>query len=223
MDNPIRLLVVDDHPLLREGILALMRVTPDMEVVGEAANGKEAVEKAAALAPDVILMDLVMPEQDGITAIRQIKQHHPDARILVLTSFTEDDKVMAAIKAGVSGYLLKESDPGTLVQAIRDIRKGNEVFHPFIARKIMEQFSPYVAEKPAEMPATSSLTQREREVLALAASGLSNKEIAHKLIISNTTVRSHINNILNKLKLANRTQAILLALREGLVNLDTST
>lgn len=222
MDKPIRLLVVDDHPLLREGILALIRVTPDMEVVGEAANGKEAVEKALMFAPDVILMDLVMPDQDGINAIHQIKQHNPEARILVLTSFTEDEKVMAAIRARVSGYLLKESDPGTLIRAIREVYEGKEVFHPFIARKIMEQYSPYIAEKPHTPPsATAILTQREKEVLALAALGLSNKEIARKLVISNTTVRSHINNILDKLNLANRTQAILLALREGLVNLDT--
>jgi NarL family two-component system response regulator LiaR len=216
MSDRIRILVTDDHAIIRKGIRAMLEIVPDMEVVGEAADGQTGVAQAAALRPDVILMDLVMPEMDGIEAIRQIKAHQPEARILVLTSFAGDDKVFPAIKAGALGYHLKDSDPEELVQAIRQVHRGEASLHPMIARKLLQELA-----RPLEQPPTPDpLTQRELEVLRLVAQGLDNQEIADRLVISEATVRTHVSNILSKLHLASRTQAALYALREGLASLD---
>jgi NarL family two-component system response regulator LiaR len=216
MSNRIRILVTDDHAIIRKGIRAMLEIVPDMEVVGEAADGQTGVAQAAALRPDVILMDLVMPEMDGIEAIRQIKVQQPEARILVLTSFAGDDKVFPAIKAGALGYHLKDSDPEELVQAIRQVHRGEASLHPMIARKLLQELA-----RPLEQPPTPDpLTQRELEVLRLVAQGLDNQEIADRLVISEATVRTHVSNILSKLHLASRTQAALYALREGLASLD---
>jgi NarL family two-component system response regulator LiaR len=216
MSNRIRILVTDDHAIIRKGIRAMLEIVPDMEVVGEAADGQTGVAQAAALRPDVILMDLVMPEMDGIEAIRQIKVQQPEARILVLTSFAGDDKVFPAIKAGALGYHLKDSDPEDLVQAIRQVHRGEASLHPMIARKLLQELA-----RPLEQPPTPDpLTQRELEVLRLVAQGLDNQEIADRLVISEATVRTHVSNILSKLHLASRTQAALYALREGLASLD---
>jgi NarL family two-component system response regulator LiaR len=163
MSNRIRILVTDDHAIIRKGIRAMLEIVPDMEVVGEAADGQTGVAQAAALRPDVILMDLVMPEMDGIEAIRQIKVQQPEARILVLTSFAGDDKVFPAIKAGALGYHLKDSDPEELVQAIRQVHRGEASLHPMIARKLLQELA-----RPLEQPPTPDpLTQRELEVLRL--------------------------------------------------------
>jgi NarL family two-component system response regulator LiaR len=216
MSQRIRILVTDDHAIIRRGIRAMLEIVPDMEVVGEAADGREGINLAAALRPDVILMDLVMPELDGIEAIRHIKATQPEARILVLTSFAGDDKVFPAIKAGALGYHLKDSDPEELVQAIRQVHRGEASLHPIIARKLLQELS-----RPLEQPPTRDpLTQRELEVLRLVAQGLDNQEIADRLVISEATVRTHVSNILSKLHLASRTQAALYALREGLASLD---
>jgi NarL family two-component system response regulator LiaR len=212
----IRVLVADDHIVVRKGIRALLATEQDIEVVGEAENGQQAVAQAERLQPDVILMDLVMPEMDGIKAIRCITTHQPEARILVLTSFAADDKVFPAIKAGALGYLLKDSSPEDLVGAIRQVHHGESSLHPAIARKLLQELS-----QPTERPPTPEpLTEREVEVLKLVAQGRSNQEIADVLVISEATARTHVSNILHKLHLASRTQAALYALREGLASLD---
>jgi NarL family two-component system response regulator LiaR len=213
----IRILVVDDHAVVRQGLCFLIGLKPGMEVVGEAADGIEAVHKAHSLQPDVILLDLVMPRKGGIEVIGEIKQRDPEARILVLTSFAEDDKVFPAIKAGALGYLLKDSAPEALLQAIREVYRGESSLHPTIARKLIRELN-----QPSDLPPTEEpLTEREVEVLKLVAQGLSNRDIAEALIISEGTVRLHVSSILGKLHLANRTQAALYALREGLASLDS--
>jgi NarL family two-component system response regulator LiaR len=215
MDDSIRVLIVDDHAIVREGLRGLLAAAPGMTVAGEAADGIEAVAQAQKLAPDVILMDLVMPRKDGIEAIEEIKEIQPLARILVLTSFADDDRVFPAIKAGALGYLLKDSSPRDLLEAIRDVHRGESFLHPAIARKLVRELS-----QPQDLPpAAEPLTEREVEVLELVAHGLSNEAIAGRLFLSERTVRGHVSHILAKLHLANRTQAALYALREGLAEL----
>ena len=216
MADPIRVLVVDDHAIVREGLRWLMSTEPGIELVGEAADGQDALEKARALCPDVILMDLVMPRMDGIVAISRIKETLPEVRVLVLTSFAEDEQVFPAIKAGALGYLLKDTSPQALLRAIRDIHAGMPTMHPLVARKLIQEL-----QRPSDLPPTREpLTEREMEVLRLVARGLSNEEIAERLYIGERTARTHVSNILSKLHLANRTQAALYALREGLAHLD---
>ena len=215
-NRTIRLLIVDDQGIVREGICALLTEVEGMKVVGEAVDGLEAVAQAGTLQPDVILMDLVMPRLDGIEAIRQITAKQPDARILALTSFTADDKVFPAIKAGAMGYLLKDSDPKELIKAIEAVYQREPFLPPSIARKVLEEIS-----RPSKDPPTPDpLTVRELEILHLVAKGISNQEIARRLVISEATVRTHIDNVLNKLHLANRVQAALYALRKGVSSLD---
>ena len=220
----IRVLIVDDHAIVRDGICALLATKPDIEVVGEAGNGREAVSKAQSLLPDVILMDLMMPEMDGIEAIRRIVARQPGARILVLTSFAADDKVFPAIKAGAMGYLLKDSESEDLVRAIHQVYRGESSLHPKIARKLLQELSsppqPPPTPEPVSGPTVDPLTEREVQVLQLLARGLSNQEIADQLVIVEGTVRAHVSNILSKLHLVSRTQATLYALREGLASLD---
>jgi NarL family two-component system response regulator LiaR len=211
----IRVLIVDDHDIVREGQRALINTEPGMEVIGEARNGIEAVELAEKLQPDVILLDLHMPKKDGIAASEEIKKGNPEARILVLTSFAEDDRVFAAIKAGAMGYLLKDSSPHKILKSIREVFQGTTSIEPRIAKKLMREIHRSSDSPPTEEP----LTIREMEVIRLIAEGLSNQEIAERLVISERTVRTHVTNILGKLHLANRTQAALYALREGLTDL----
>lgn len=216
--KPIRLLVVDDQGIVRKGIRALLAEVKGMLVVGEASDGLEAIDQAEALHPDVILMDLVMPKLDGIEAIHRIKIKLPDVQILALTSFAADDKVFPAIKAGALGYLLKDSDPEDLITAIKNVQRGQPFLHPNIARKVLEELSHPTGNPPTPDP----LTEREVEVLQLVGQGISNQEIAERLVISEATVRTHIGNILLKLHLANRVQAALYALRKGLSSLEDS-
>jgi len=213
MTENIRVLIVDDHAIVREGQMALIDTEPGMEVVGEAQDGFEAVEMANKLQPDVILMDLEMPRKGGIEAIGEIKAKNPDARILVLTSYTEDEKVYTAIKAGAQGYILKDSSPNEILAAIRQVHQGETSMRPSIAEKLMRELQ-------RSSPTVDPLTEREVEILKLVAQGLPNQEIAEQLVISERTVRTHVTNILSKLHLANRTQATLYALREGLTDLD---
>lgn len=216
MSEMIRILIADDHAIVREGMNHLIDGRPDLEIVAEAADGAEAVLLAQRHQPDVILMDLMMPRLDGIAAIKAIKRDDPQARILVLTSFAEDEKVFAAIKAGALGYLLKDSSPLALIQAIHDVYGGNASLPPEIARKLIREIN-----QPPVMPPTEDpLTEREVEILKLVAQGLTNQEIAERLTISPRTVGAHVGHILDKLHLANRTQAALYALRQGLADLD---
>jgi NarL family two-component system response regulator LiaR len=211
----IRVLIADDHAIVRKGICALLATEPDIEVVGEAEEGREAISQAQRLSPDVILMDLVMPRVDGLEAIRHITACQPKARILVLTSFDGDDKVFPAIKAGALGYLLKDTGPDELIRAIQQVHRGESSLHPTVARKLLREVS-----RPSNRATEPDpLTQRELEVLRLVASGWSNREVADQLHISEATVRTHVSNILSKLNLCSRTQAALYALREGLASL----
>jgi two-component system, NarL family, response regulator LiaR len=208
----IRVLIADDHAIVRKGIRALLSEAPGFEVVGEAVDGQEAVQRAAETNPDVILMDLVMPVMDGIEATSQITREQPDVRILVLTSFAADAKVFPAIKAGASGYLLKDSSPDDLIRAIRQVQRGEPSLHPTIVRRLLQE----VAHPAERHPAPEPLTAREMAVLRLIAQGLSNQDIADQISVSEPTVRAHVSRILGKLHLASRTQAALYAVREGL-------
>ena len=212
----IRVLIVDDHQIVRKGLRALLETEPDLDVVGEAADGQEAVEQAVRLQPDVILMDLVMPGLDGVEATRQIMSHRPEAHILVLTSYGSDNKIFPAIKAGALGFLLKDTRPQELVAAIHQAAAGLSALDPVVARRLLREFSHDDGDRAPSEP----LTEREIEVLRLVARGLSNERIGEQLFISEATVRTHVSNILTKLNLTNRTQAALYALRVGLASLD---
>jgi NarL family two-component system response regulator LiaR len=202
--------------VVREGLRTLIGIEPGMEMVGEAVDGVEVVRKARTLQPDVILLDMMMPRKDGLQAINETKRQDPGARILVLTSSSHDDKGFPAIKAGALGYLLKNASPQALLNAIRDVDQGVPTLSPDIAGKLMREL-----QRTSDLPPTEEpLTGREMDVLRLVAQGLTNQEIAETLIIGVGTVRTHVSNILSKLHLANRTQAALHALREGLAPLD---
>lgn len=211
----LRLMIVDDHQIVRQGLRAILRVLPDIELVGEADGGKSAVALAAQLLPDVILMDLVMPGMDGVAAITAIKRANPEQRIVVLTTFAESELVLAAVQAGADGYLLKDIDMQELARAIRTVHNGQPYLHPEATRHLIQATS-----RP-DQP-TDHLTVREQEVLRLLARGMTNRQIADSLTISDKTVSVHISNLLGKLGLASRTQAALYAARVGLVTLEQS-
>jgi DNA-binding NarL/FixJ family response regulator len=212
----ISVLIVDDHAVVRRGLRAFFESEGDIEVVGEAADGAEAVRKVQELLPDVVLMDLVMPGVDGIAAIRQVTEVSPNSRVLVLTSFGEDEKVFRSIKAGAMGYMLKDTPAEDLGRAIRCVAGGELLLHPKIARKVLEEF----AAIRADAPPLASLTPREGEVLTLITRGCSNKEIAHELSISVKTAKTHVSNILTKLHMVDRTQVALYAVQQGFVSPD---
>ena len=215
MARQIRILIADDHAVVREGVAAILATQPDLSLVGEAEDGMEAVTLAAELRPDVILLDLVMPRQDGLTAIREIKRANPDAHILILTSFADDERVFPAIKAGALGYLLKDTPRAQLVQAIRDVAQGRASLHPTIALKMMRELQQTSEPVPAH---AVPLTEREAETLQLIARGLSNQAIAADLVVDERTVAKYVSSILSKLHVANRTQAALYAIRAGLAD-----
>jgi NarL family two-component system response regulator LiaR len=216
---PIRVLVADDHPVVRHGIRNLLATETGIELVGEAADGQAAVAAAVALRPDVILLDLVMPIKDGIEAIGEITELVPETRVLVLTSFGAEDKILPAIKAGAMGYLLKDTEPEELIAAIEQVYQGEYPIHPTIAEKVLREVT-----EPSDQPLTPDpLTAREVEVLRLIAQGMGNRQIAERLVLSEATVRTHVGNILGKLHLASRTQAALYAVRSGLASLHDTT
>jgi NarL family two-component system response regulator LiaR len=214
--DKISVLIADDHPVVRQGLHSFLQLQDDLEIVGEAADGLEAVEKVAELLPDVVLMDLVMPKVDGIAAIRRITALSPSTRVLVLTSYSDDDKVFSAIRAGALGYLMKDSSPADLSESIRAVYRGEPSLDPDIAKKLMEHLS-----KGEEVIAEEDLTMREKDVLRLIARGNSNKEIAASLEISEKTVKNHVTNILQKLHLSDRTQAALYAVRRRMAGDDS--
>jgi NarL family two-component system response regulator LiaR len=202
----IRVLIADDHAVVRQGLRTFLGLQEDIEVVGEAADGKEALTAAERLAPDVVLVDLVMPGGDGIEAIRRLRERVPAARAIVLSSFVDDDKLLPAVRAGAAGYLLKDVQPQELVAAIRTVHGGGALLHPSVAARLMEEL------------AGDPLTPREREVLGLIGRGMSNKRIARELGIAEKTVKAHVSSVLAKLGVADRTQAALYAARHGLVD-----
>jgi NarL family two-component system response regulator LiaR len=208
----IRILVVEDQNVVREGIIAILSLQSDIEVVGEAENGIQAVELARQVKPDIILLDMVMPKQDGLETIPRLKEILPDTRILVLTSFAESHRVYQAIKAGALGYMLKDITRTQLLQSIRDVAKGQASIHPSIALKVIHEI-----EHPTEISQMNEhLTRREVETLRLISRGLSNQEIASVLVVHERTIAKYVSSVLNKLHLTNRTQAALYAIREGL-------
>ena len=211
----IKVLIVDDHQVVRQGLRTFLELHEDINVVGEAENGISAVEMVSQLQPDVVLMDLVMPNMDGITATQKIRSSGSPAKIIALTSFSEDDKVFPAIQAGAASYLLKDVSPDDLVDAIRAVHHGEARLHPDITRKLMEQVS-QAKNLPMEIP-VEQLTDREREVVRLVALGRTNREIAQELFISEKTVKTHISNILGKLNLEHRTQLAIYAIKNMLV------
>ena len=211
MAKPIAVLIVDDHSVVREGLRAFLQLQDGIEVAGEAGDGEEALEQALALRPDVILMDLVMPKLDGVAAMRELRARVPESRVIVLTSFLDDERLLPAIQAGAAGYLLKNSEPAELVRAIRAAHGGETIIDPTVASRLVQAIA-----DGRRSAADQALTGREREVLELIARGRSNKRIAFELGISEKTVKTHVGHVLAKLGVSDRTQAALLAVREGL-------
>ncbi|QTD43406.1 response regulator transcription factor [Sporosarcina sp. Te-1] len=210
----MRILIVDDHHVVRKGLVFFFRTQQDLEIVGEAVNGKEAVELANSLKPDLILMDLVMPEMDGIEATKRIKQQHPDMKIMMLTSFSDQDHVLPALEAGASGFQLKDIQPDELVTALKKIMNGENQLHPKATSHLMNNFT---NRSKQDKERVEELTKRELDVLQEIAKGKSNKEIASSLFITEKTVKTHVSNVLAKLELADRTQAALYAVKHRLV------
>ena len=213
----IRILIVDDHAVVREGLRAFLTLQDGFEVVGEAADGEEAVERAAELEPDVILMDLVMPKLDGVSAMRELRHRGGSAHVIVLTSFLDDDRLLPALEAGAAGYLLKNSQPTELARAVRAAQAGEAIFDPTAAARLVTVLSGS-RQRRGGASRLDQLTDREREVLALIAQGRANKRIALELGISEKTVKNHVGHVLAKLGVTDRTQAAVLAVQEGLLN-----
>jgi DNA-binding NarL/FixJ family response regulator len=208
-----RVLIVDDEDLMRAGLAELLASDPTIEIVGEAANGREAVDRARRLAPDVVLMDVRMPDRDGIAATRELSQAAPDARVLVLTTFEHDDYLFGSLRAGASGFLLKRTRPEELIAAVHTIAAGDSLLSPSVTRRVIDR----MARQPTpDLTRLAELTPREREVLALVARGLSNREIAGELVVEESTIRSHVKRILMKLGLRDRIQIVIFAYESGL-------
>jgi DNA-binding NarL/FixJ family response regulator len=217
MTHPIRILLVDDQALFREGLRTLLSVQPGFDVIGEAANGEEALRLAATLHPDVILMDVRMPTLDGVAATRRLRAAHPDIRVIVLTTFDDDEYVFDALRAGAAGYLLKDTASEKLFEAVRAAARGESFLQPSVAAKVVAEFSRLSNLTPTRPdPLPDPLSEREKEILRLIAQGASNREIAAQLVIAEGTVKNHVTSILNKLGVSDRTQAALKAREMGL-------
>jgi DNA-binding NarL/FixJ family response regulator len=220
MTRQIRILVADDHPVVRDGLVAVLSTQPDFVVVGEAATGIEVIEQAALLEPDVVLLDLQMPELDGVEALRQLHMAKPDIQVVIFTAFDTDERIVAAVQAGAKGYLLKGAPRDEIFRAIRVVSKGESLLQPVVASKLLQ----HVRNISGEQQATAeALTAREQEVLHLLAQGKSNKEIAAALIVSERTVKFHVSSILGKLGANNRTEAVTIAAQHGLITLPHPT
>jgi two-component system, NarL family, response regulator LiaR len=213
--SAIKVMIVDDHAVVREGLRAFLDLQEGMQVVGEASDGEHAIEQALALSPDVILMDLVMPRLDGVGAMRELRRTAPDARVIVLTSFLDDDRLLPAIQAGAAGYLMKDVEPAELARAVRAAHAGDAILDPTVAARVVRVIADGAT--PAGPLSQDRLTRREHEVLTLIAHGYSNKRIAAELGIAEKTVKAHVGRVLAKLGVADRTQAALLAVQQGLV------
>ncbi|EJS48546.1 TPA: response regulator transcription factor [Bacillus thuringiensis] len=213
----IKVLLVDDHTVVLKGLAFFLSTQEDLELVGEANNGKEALVKVGETNPDVILMDLYMPEMDGVEATAYIKKEYPNVKVIVLTSFSDQAHVLPALRAGASGYILKDVEPDQLVEAIRSAYKGNIQLHPDIANALLSQTLPVEEKEEEHSIQVDVLTARENEVLQLLAKGMSNKEIASVLVITEKTVKAHVSSILSKLNLSDRTQAALYAVKNGIL------
>ncbi len=216
--TPIRILLVDDQGLFREGLRTLLSVQPDLEVIGEAKNGEEAIQAVALLKPRIVLMDVHMPVLDGVTATRRLHEMHPDCRVIMLTTFDDDEYVFEGLRAGAVGYMLKDAPSEKLIEAIRAAARGESFLEPSIAAKVIAEFA-RVTQHPVarSQPLAEPLSERELEILRLVASGASNKEIAAALVIAEGTVKNHVTNILGKLGVSDRTQAALKAKELGIV------
>ncbi|MER3421898.1 MAG: DNA-binding response regulator [Nitrospiraceae bacterium] len=217
----IRVLIADDHRVVREGLSAILKTKENIEVVGEAQDGQEAVEKTRVLLPDVILMDVSMPRMGGVEATRQVKREFPHIGIIALTMYEEQQYIFDLVRAGATGYLLKDTDSAQIVQAIRSVYRGESLIHPSVASKILAEFSLLAQKKGKKTSMVEhDLTEREIMVLRLVADGKTNKEIANKLDLSEKTVKNHVRNIFHKLQVYDRTQAAILAIRKGLIELE---
>ena len=210
--GPIRIVVTDDHPVVREGLVAILSTQPDFAVVGDAASGPATLELVGALSPDIVLLDLAMPEMDGVETLRQLQRIAPATRVIIFTAFDTDERILSAVRAGAQGYLLKGAPRNDIFQAIRVVHQGGSLLEPMIAQKLLRQVS-------REAPADTALTPREQDVLRLLARGLQNKEIALELGITGRTTKFHVGSLLRKLGAGNRTEAVAIAAQRGLIHL----
>jgi DNA-binding NarL/FixJ family response regulator len=211
----IKILIVDDHPVVREGIGSMLKREPDFKIVGEASNGVEAVEKARELSPDVMLMDLRMPEMDGVEAITRIRHEMPEIKFIILTTYSDDEYIFKGIAAGARAYLLKDAPRDELFKAIRAVSRGESLIQPVVASRVLDK----LAELSRKNPSSETLSDREIEVLRLMAKGVSNSNIADELSITQSTVKTHITSIFQKLNVTTRTEAVTNALRKGIIEL----
>ncbi|MGA2159271.1 MAG: response regulator transcription factor [Dehalococcoidia bacterium] len=211
----IKILIVDDHPVVREGIGSMLKREPDFKIVGEAINGLEAIERVRELSPDVVLMDLRMPEMDGVEAITKIKEEKPEVKFIILTTYSDDEYIFKGIAAGARAYLLKDAPREELFKAIRAVSRGESLIQPVVASRLLDR----LAELSKKTPSAEMLSERELEVLRLMASGVSNKDIAEQLSITQSTVKTHITSIFQKLNVTTRTEAVTTALRKGMIQL----